>query len=132
MFFARDIHCIALHKLFFNDVSKADWSPFIRKLGTEWQEFIINVRTDTVNTRANLTCLQATVLLNANIAFLAIQSIDDSSVDKGRSPAQVASYASTIMSVGSIILGLLLLQKYRHKNSVYSIISVSYVLYNFV
>ncbi|PBL04175.1 hypothetical protein ARMGADRAFT_979630 [Armillaria gallica] len=104
LFFAPDIHCIALHGLLFDRVNKADWSPFIRKLGIEWQEFVIN----------------ATVLLNANIAFLAIQSIDDSSVDKGRSPAQIASYVSTIMSVGSIILGLLLLQKYRHKNRVYN------------
>lgn len=82
--------------------------------------------------RANLTRLQATVLLNANIAFLAIQSIDDSSVDKGRSPAQVASYASTIMSVGSIILGLLLLQKYRHKNRTYNTPTVSYVFCHLV
>ncbi len=49
------------------------------------------------------------------LAFLAIQSIDESSSDKGRSPAQIASHVSTILSVGSIILGLLLLQKYCHK-----------------
>ncbi len=46
LFFAPDIHCIALRRLVFDGVIKADWSPFIRKLGTEWQEFIINVRTD--------------------------------------------------------------------------------------
>ncbi|KAK0476461.1 hypothetical protein IW261DRAFT_1421757 [Armillaria novae-zelandiae] len=80
-----------------------EWSAFIWKLSAEWQDFVIN----------------ATVLLNANIAFLAIQSIDESSVDKGRSPAQIASYVSTILSVGSISLGLLLLQKYHHKNCTY-------------
>ncbi|KAK0432245.1 hypothetical protein EV421DRAFT_1849758 [Armillaria borealis] len=104
LFFAPDTHFIALHELFFNGVAKADWSAFIRKLSTEWQDFVIN----------------ATVLLNANIAFLAIQSIDDSSVDKGRSPAQIASYVSTVVSVGSISLGLLLLQKNRYKNRVYT------------
>ncbi|KAK0218283.1 hypothetical protein EDD85DRAFT_356854 [Armillaria nabsnona] len=103
LFFAPDIHCIALHGLLPSGVTKADWDALLRKLGTEWQDFVIN----------------ATVLLNANIAFLAIQSIDASSSDKGRSPAQIASYVSTILSVGSIILGLLLLQKYRHKSRVY-------------
>ncbi len=76
--------------------------------------------------------LQATVLLNANIAFLAIQSIDESSVDKGRSPTQIASYVSTILSVGSVSLGLLLLQKYRHKNRDYNILHVSYIFYHLV
>ncbi|SJK99661.1 uncharacterized protein ARMOST_02969 [Armillaria ostoyae] len=105
LFFAPNTHYIALLELLVDSVTKADWSAFIRKLSAEWQDFVIN----------------ATVLLNANIAFLAIQSIDDSSVDKGRSPAQIASYVSTIMSVGSIILGLLLLQKYRHKSRTYNI-----------
>ncbi|SJK99616.1 uncharacterized protein ARMOST_02924 [Armillaria ostoyae] len=104
LFFAPDTHYIALHELFVDGVTKADWSAFIQKLSTEWQDFVIN----------------ATVLLNANIAFLAIQSIDDSSVDKGRSPAQIASYVSTVVSVGSISLGLLLLQKNRYKNRVYT------------
>lgn len=104
LFFAPDVHCTTLYRVWDNGVAKADWIALVRKLSTEWQEFVIN----------------ATVLLNANVAFLAIQSIDESSIDKGRSPTQIASYVSTILSVGSIILGLLLLQKYRHKNRVYS------------
>ncbi len=132
LFFAPDIHYIAFYEIWCKHISQTDWSAFIRKLSTEWQDFVINVRTDMINSRANLTHLQATVLLNANIAFLAIQSIDDSSVDKGRSPAQVASYVSTIMSVGSIILGLLLLQKYRHKNRVYITSRVSCIVYHSV
>ncbi|KAK0434279.1 hypothetical protein EV421DRAFT_1992243 [Armillaria borealis] len=104
LFFAPDAHCTALQAVWHNGVPKAEWSAFIRKLSTEWQEFIIN----------------ATVLLNANIAFLAIQSIDESSSDKGHSPVQIASYVSTIVSIGSISLGLLLLQRYRHKNCVYT------------
>jgi hypothetical protein len=47
---------------------------------------------------------QATVLLNANVGFLAINSVDVS----GRSPAQIASYMSLVASLGSILLGLLL------------------------
>ncbi|SJK99664.1 uncharacterized protein ARMOST_02972 [Armillaria ostoyae] len=101
LFFAPDIHYNTLYEIWCRAVSKTDWSAFVRKLSTEWQDFVIN----------------ATVLLNANIAFLAIQSIDESSSDKGRSPAQIASYVSTVLSIGSIILGLLLLQKYRHHKS---------------
>ncbi|KAK0470202.1 uncharacterized protein EV420DRAFT_95845 [Desarmillaria tabescens] len=104
LFFAPDIHCTALHEICIDGISKTDWSAFTRKLSTEWQDFVIN----------------ATVLLNANIAFLAIQSIDESSVNKGRSPAQIASYVSTIMSISSVTMGLLLLQKNRHKSRVYN------------
>ncbi len=132
LFFAPDIHHNTLYEIWYKIISKPDWNAFIRKLSTEWQDFVINVRTDMINSRANLTRLQATVLLNANIAFLAIQSIDDSSSDKGRSPAQIASYVSTILSVGSIILGLLLLQKYRHKNRPSHTSRVSYSFYHLV
>ena len=55
---------------------------------------------------------QATVLLNANVAFLGIQSVDSAH----GSPAQISSYCSTITSIGSIILGLLLLQQDQTKN----------------
>ncbi|KAK0470205.1 uncharacterized protein EV420DRAFT_1473286 [Desarmillaria tabescens] len=119
LFFAPDIHCAALHEVCHNGISKTDWSALIRKLSTEWQDFVINVGIRTIDSRDSLTHLQATVLLNANIAFLAIQSIDESSDDKGRSPTQIASYVSTIISIGSVTMGLLLLQKNRHKSRVY-------------
>ncbi|OAX42623.1 hypothetical protein K503DRAFT_710268 [Rhizopogon vinicolor AM-OR11-026] len=47
--------------------------------------------------------LLATVLLNANVGFLAINSVDVG----GRSPTQLASYMSLVASLGSITLGLL-------------------------
>jgi len=61
---------------------------------------------------------QATVLLNANVAFLAIQSVDQISENNNpdRSPAQIASYLSIIASIGSIILGLLLIRQNRTKS----------------
>lgn len=65
-----------------------------------------------------LTCSnvsQNTVLLNANVAFLAIQSIDNFSGHPGRSPAQIASFLSIVASFGSIILGLVLARKHRAK-----------------
>lgn len=59
---------------------------------------------------------QNTVLLNANVAFLAIQSIDNFSSHPGRSPAQIASFLSIVASFGSIILGLVLARKHRAKS----------------
>lgn len=48
-------------------------------------------------------------MLNANVGFLAINSVDVS----GRTPVQVASYMSLVASLGSIILGLLLIAHNR-------------------
>lgn len=51
---------------------------------------------------------QATVLLNANVAFLAIQSVDSSAPRHGHSPMQRASYFSIMNNLGAILVGLLL------------------------
>jgi len=61
--------------------------------------------------------LQGTVLLNANVAFLAIPSVDPGSGpgNHTRSPVQVASYISIVTSVGSVVIGLLLLRQHRTK-----------------
>lgn len=53
-------------------------------------------------------------MLNANVAFLAIQSIDNIGTHV-RSPTQIASYVSMIASIGSIVLGLLLSRQNRTK-----------------
>jgi len=54
------------------------------------------------------------VLLNGNVGFLAIQSVD--SLDtKLSSAAQIASYLSIVASVGSILLGLLLRRQTKNK-----------------
>ncbi|KAJ3853643.1 hypothetical protein EV368DRAFT_13979, partial [Lentinula lateritia] len=80
-------------------VHEAAWADFVGKMNDEWQQLI----------------LFNTVLLNANVAFLAIQSIDNSSDSPGRSPAQIASFLSIVASFGSIILGLVLARKHRAK-----------------
>jgi len=49
------------------------------------------------------------VLLNANVGFLAINSVDKG----GRSIIQLASYMSLVTSLGSIILGLVLVSRGR-------------------
>jgi len=77
------------------------WTQFIDKLNTEWQEFII----------------VGTVLLNANVAFLSIQSVDnDGTMVVHRSAAQISCYVSMVTSLGSIILALLLVRQNRSKS----------------
>ncbi|PBK80241.1 hypothetical protein ARMGADRAFT_1021025 [Armillaria gallica] len=98
LFFAPDIYLVSLNKIWGDGlVTKRSWTVFIEKLKDEWQDLILN----------------STVLLNANVAFLAIQSVDDSSAKDGRSLAQILSYISIITSIGSIILGLLMTRKNR-------------------
>ena len=58
---------------------------------------------------------KSTVVLNANVAFLSIQSVDTNS-DPYRSPAQISSYCSITASIGSIILGLILVRQSRTKH----------------
>ncbi|KAG7448692.1 uncharacterized protein BT62DRAFT_722057 [Guyanagaster necrorhizus] len=100
LFFAPDIHLASLNKIWVDGLlCKKSWASFIEEVSAEWHDLIIN----------------STVLLNANVAFLAIQSVDNSSAKRGRSPAQISSYISIIASIGSIILGLLLIRKNRSK-----------------
>ena len=53
------------------------------------------------------------MLLNANVAFLAIPSVDPGS--HLRTPAQLASFISIVTSIGSVVVGLLLLRQHRTK-----------------
>ena len=54
-------------------------------------------------------------MLNANVAFLSIQSVDNTS-NPYRSPAQISSYCSIASSIGSIIVGLVLVRHSRTKH----------------
>ena len=55
--------------------------------------------------------MQATVLLNANISFLTINDVDSGTGP--RTPAQLASYVSTIASIAAVIVALLLIRQHR-------------------
>ncbi|KAF7361087.1 hypothetical protein MSAN_01139800 [Mycena sanguinolenta] len=71
------------------------WAQFVKGLISEWQDCNIN----------------AAVILAANVGFLSIQSVDQGS------PAQMASYVSTVASIASILIGLLLLGYHRNLDS---------------
>ncbi|GLB42358.1 putative expressed protein [Lyophyllum shimeji] len=99
LFFAPEVHLRALEKIWVDGITRNIlWTQFLDKLYAEWQEFT----------------LYGTVLLNANVALLTIQSVD-AGRGAGRSPAQIASYASIGASIGAIILGLLLVRQNRSK-----------------
>jgi len=100
LFSAPDIHLENLQKMWVDKIlHKAVWEEGLKKVTEEWQEFV----------------LYSTVMLNANVAFLSIQSVDTYSYPY-RSPAQISSYCSITASIGSIILGLILVRQSRTKN----------------
>ena len=70
-----------------------------------------------------LLAKQATVLLNANVGFLAIQSVDDGG---GNSLRQIASYMSLMASFASIMLGLVFVGHNRteSRNSVFAAVGL--------
>ncbi|RXW22040.1 hypothetical protein EST38_g3817 [Candolleomyces aberdarensis] len=97
LFSAPDVHLPALEKMWVDGLMHSPvWREAIGKLNEEWQEFT----------------LYASVLLNANVAYLAVQSIDKNKPGY-RSPVQIGCYLSVVASIGSIILGLLLLRQNR-------------------
>lgn len=59
---------------------------------------------------------QSTVLLNANVAFLAIQSVDEDN-QGGNSPIRLPLYLSMLSSLASVLFSLLLLQPTKDDTS---------------
>ncbi|KAG1753603.1 uncharacterized protein EDB91DRAFT_1098826 [Suillus paluster] len=76
-----------LHKIYVDEiVCTGRWNVFSSKFKGQLQD----------------SNLLATVLLNANVGFLAINTVDKG----GRDAIQMASYMSLVTSLGSIVLGL--------------------------
>ncbi|KAJ7485389.1 hypothetical protein FB451DRAFT_1127570 [Mycena latifolia] len=102
LFYAPDFHLVGLHKIHTDKLIRhRGWSDFITRLNGEWQEFT----------------LLATVVLNANVAFLSIQSVDQGGFAlPERTPAQISSYLSMLTSVGAVIIGLLLVKQHRDRD----------------
>ncbi|KAF5310830.1 hypothetical protein D9619_008028 [Psilocybe cf. subviscida] len=96
LFSAPDVYLPELQKVCVDEtVHMGAWKEMVRNLSSEWQELVT----------------YATIMLNANVAFLAIQSVDNAA--PSRSWAQIFSYASTIANLASMILGLLLMRQLR-------------------
>ncbi|KLO19302.1 hypothetical protein SCHPADRAFT_898879 [Schizopora paradoxa] len=100
LFFAPDIHLKNIEEVWIDQmVLQEPWKEFIANLVREWEGFV----------------LYSTVLLNANVAFLAIPVVagQDGTL---ATPAEIASQVSMITSVGSIIIGLLLSRHHQLKD----------------
>ncbi|KAJ7173572.1 hypothetical protein C8R46DRAFT_1083179 [Mycena filopes] len=95
LFSAPNWNLLGLRMLYTHGlVPPSTWATFIGQLESEWQEFT----------------LYGTVVLTANVAFLAIQSVDaESATGSNRSPTQILSYLSILTSIGGIIIRMLLL-----------------------
>jgi len=75
------------------------WKEFVDRLEKEWENFTF----------------LATVLLNANVAFLTIPAVSPQAAlqEAVWTPAQITSQVSIIASMGSVIVGLLLIRQHR-------------------
>ncbi|KAF7364983.1 hypothetical protein MVEN_00369200 [Mycena venus] len=100
LFFATEVYSQYLENAYTDKmVLTRVWTPLIQKLNKEWEDFI----------------LLATFILNANVGFLAIQSVDNLPPSGHHSTVQILSYLSIVASIGSIMLGLLLVRQNRTK-----------------
>ncbi|KAI9443664.1 hypothetical protein BJY52DRAFT_447779 [Lactarius psammicola] len=104
LFFFPDVHLRELEKVWTDKIIvEALWKEFMQKLVSEWTEFV----------------LYSTVMLAANVAFLAIPGVlpqNSSPPANARinpSLAQIISSISLVFSIGSIITGLLLIRRNR-------------------
>ncbi|VDB93791.1 unnamed protein product [Peniophora sp. CBMAI 1063] len=84
--------------------NEPEWTKHVKKLLAEWVDFV----------------LYATILLAANLAFLSVPNailLPDSGAGSDTvelvSPAAILSYCSTILSIGSMTIGLLLIRQHR-------------------
>ncbi|KAF8649617.1 hypothetical protein AX16_005706 [Volvariella volvacea WC 439] len=94
LFFAPNAHLHTLRDASVDGiVRRSIWNTIVKRLVDEWKEHV----------------LYSTVLLNANVAFLTIQSIDE--VERV-SPIQIASYLSICASIGAIVVGLVLARQH--------------------
>ncbi|KAJ7892760.1 hypothetical protein B0H14DRAFT_956776 [Mycena olivaceomarginata] len=116
LFYAPHFHLSNLYGVNADEpIHPRGWAEFVVRLDSEWKEFTLYVRSDYWPVSL-LIFVQATVVLNANVAFLAIQSVDNSGSTVYRSPQQISSYLSMLTSIGSIFVGLLLVKHYRDRD----------------
>ncbi|KAH9979759.1 hypothetical protein BJV74DRAFT_759462, partial [Russula compacta] len=111
LFLGPEVYLREMEKVWTDEVViEADWRRFIDSLLDEWKDMI----------------LTSTVMLSANVGFLAIPGVVLSNLNGSNltsanqviiftSPAQVVSCLSTVASVGNIVIALLLIRLHRLK-----------------
>ncbi|KAK0228999.1 hypothetical protein IW262DRAFT_653772 [Armillaria fumosa] len=99
LFYAPIKHYTSLHEVWVDRlVSKGPWQRLIEKITDKWQQHVG----------------MATILLAANMAFLAIPPVDDKGASQQhRSVTQVLCYLSVASNMATIIIGLLLISHHN-------------------
>ena len=98
-----------LEKVWIDDnLNSQLWNEFLCDKRKEWEKTITPVGYPRLSLAGTDAHVQATVLLAANVGLLAIQSVDNQQGAAYRSVAQIASYASVIMSLASYLIGHIL------------------------
>ena len=130
LFLAPEVHLRELEKLWTDEVIiETVWKSFMTKLLEEWGELILWVchcaATKLDFSGFILLTSQSTVMLTANVGFLAIPGVIISNINNPltsarelnifTSPAQIASCMSVEASAGSIVIGMLLVRHNRTK-----------------
>ncbi|KAK0486011.1 hypothetical protein IW261DRAFT_1559443 [Armillaria novae-zelandiae] len=102
LFYAPVVHLDILNKFWVDGLAMKDqWVTLIERCTGEWSEHTI----------------YATILLNANVAFLAIPSVDEY-MKRYCGLTQVLSALSVVSSLGSILVGLLMGRYHRTKKHI--------------
>jgi hypothetical protein len=90
-------------------VNQRTWREMVLQLTDEWKDFNLLVNYSYAASFFYSSISKATVLLTTNVSFLAIQSVDNMHT----TIVHQSSYISILSSMGSIILGLLLVRLHR-------------------
>ncbi|KAI0287385.1 hypothetical protein BC826DRAFT_53980 [Russula brevipes] len=131
LFLAPEVHLREMEKLWTDEiVVQPVWKSFMTKLLYEWDDLILWVRCHfhnvTDDLQCHLTTTQSTVMVIANVGFLAIPGVILSNLSGSpltsasdmvifTSPTQIASCLSIEASIGSIVVSLLLVRHNRTK-----------------
>ncbi|PIL23470.1 hypothetical protein GSI_14781 [Ganoderma sinense ZZ0214-1] len=95
-----------------NKINYDHWNHFISELQEDWA--------------ASIT--PSTIILSANVGFLAIQSVDQGGVAApDRTMAQIISYISTLLSLGNIVACTILSAQHRKSTHRYTENAIAYL-----
>ncbi|KAM5530241.1 hypothetical protein V8D89_016093 [Ganoderma adspersum] len=97
-----------------NKINYDHWNHFITELQGDWA--------------ASITPIISTIILSANVGFLAIQSIDQNGFESpDRTMGQIISYISTLLSLGNIVACTILSAQHRKSTHRYVENAVAYL-----
>lgn len=108
---------VKFEKMWVDDtLCESRWMEFLSERRKEWEKTITPVGSYAARLPLDSFFRQATVLLSANVGLLAISSVDEQHGTYSRNLAQVASYASVLMSLGSYVTGHILSLQHTKEN----------------